>query len=255
MKRAIRSVLGRAGLEVRRANAGGPRRTLGAVLEHAKALGIAPASIVDVGVAAGTPELYAPFPGVPLLLVEPLAEHEEHLRRWCAQRPGSAYALTAAGPAPGEVEIAVHRVPALSSVLGDREGGAMPRRTVPVTPLDALVAEHGMPGPHLLKVDVEGAELQVLEGAPATLERTQLILLEVSFFRFVPGGAQVAEVVEWMHARGWSPYDVYHGDIRPLDGALAQLDLAFARDDGRLRTDHRYATERQLDELYRRWGY
>lgn len=45
------------------------------------------------------------------------------------------------------------------------------------------------------------------------------------------------------------------GDIRPLDGALAQLDVAFARDDGPLRADHRYATDAQLDELYRSWGY
>jgi hypothetical protein len=107
----------------------------------------------------------------------------------------------------------------------------------------------------VLKVDVEGAELQVLEGAGATLEQTELVLLEVSFFRFVPGGAELADVVAWMRAHGWSPYDVYNGHTRPLDGALAQVDMAFARDDGPLRADHRYATDAQADALYRRWGY
>lgn len=255
LKQTARATLARAGIEVRRTNAGGPRRTVTSVLAHARALGVNPASLLDVGVAAGTPDLYAAFPGVPLLLVEPLAEHEPHLQRWCAQRPGSAYAITAAGPQRGSLEIAVHRVPALSSVLGDREGGTMPRRTVPVTPLDDLVAAHAMPRPHVLKIDVEGAELHVLQGASDTLQHTELVLLEVSFFRFVPGGAQLADVIAWMQAHGWSAYDVYQGDIRPLDGALAQLDIAFARDDGPLRADHRYATEAQLDALYRRWGY
>jgi hypothetical protein len=39
-----------------------------------------------------------------------------------------------------------------------------------------------------------------------------------------------------------------------VDGALAQVDLAFAREDGPLRREHRYATEEQADQLYRSWG-
>lgn len=254
---AVRRALRARGLEVTRTGGGGPRRTLTEVLAHLRALGVAPATLVDVGVARGTPELYAAFPGVPLLLVEPLAEQEEHLRALVADRPGSAYALAAAGPQPGELEIAVHRVPACSSVLGDRDagGGAAPRRTVPVVRVDDLVAEHRLAAPFLVKVDVEGAELQVLEGARDTLAQTDVVLLEVSFFRLVPGGAEVADVVAWMRAAGFSAYDVYAGHVRPLDGALAQLDMAFVRTDGPLRADHRYATPEQADALYRRWGF
>jgi FkbM family methyltransferase len=254
---AARDLLRRRGFELRRTGGGGPRRTLTEVLEHLEGLGVAPATIVDVGVARGTPELYDAFPGVPLLLVEPLAEHEDDLRRLVAQRPGSAYALAAAGPEPGELEIAVHRVPACSSVLGDRdpEGHPAARRTVGVVRVDDLVARHGLAAPYVVKVDVEGAELQVLEGARATLERTDVVLLEVSFFSLVPGGAQLADVVAWMRDAGFSAYDIYSGHVRPLDGALAQIDMAFVRDDGPLRADHRYATPAQADALYRRWGY
>src|SRR3954447_555077 len=252
-----RRVLRSAGLEVTRAGGGGgPRRTLPQVLGHLRERGVAPATVIDVGVAAGTPELYEAFPGVPLLLVEPLAEHEGHLREIVAARPGSSYALAAGGPEPGELEIAVHRVLACSSVLGDRDPGGEPaqRRAVPVVRLDDLVAERGLNAPFVVRVDVEGAELQVLAGARATLAQAQAVLLEVSFFQLVGGGAEVADVIAWMRDAGFSPYDIYHGHLRPLDGALAQVDMAFVPTDGPLRADHRYATPEQADALYRRWG-
>jgi FkbM family methyltransferase len=255
---AVRGALRARGIEVRRTGGagGGPRRTLPVGLAHLKHLGIAPRTIVDVGVARGTPELYAAFPGVPLLLVEPLREHEGDLQRIVAGRPGSRYALAAGGPEPGELEIAVHRVTACSSVLGDRDPGGEPaqRRTVPVVAVDDLVAEHALAAPFLVKVDVEGAELHVLEGARATLAGTDVVLLEVSFFALVPGGAQIADVIAWMAEAGFSAYDLYSGHTRPLDGALAQVDIAFVRTDGPLRADHRYATPEQADALYRSWG-
>jgi FkbM family methyltransferase len=253
---AARRALRAGGIEVSRADGGGPRRTLPDVVAHLRARGVAPATVIDVGVAAGTPELYAAFDGVPLLLVEPLAEHEEHLRAIVAGRPGSSYLLAAAGPEPGELEITVHRVLACSSVLGDRDPDGEPgeRRTVPVVTLDDVVARRGLRGPFVVKVDVEGAELQVLAGARATLAQTDVVLLEVSFFQLVPGGAELADVIARMREAGFSPYDIYHGHVRPLDGALAQVDMAFVRTDGPLRADHRYATAQQADALYRRWG-
>jgi FkbM family methyltransferase len=253
---AARRALRARGIEVHRAGGSGPRRTLPEVLAHLRGLGVAPATVIDAGVAAGTPELYDAFPGVPLLLVEPLAEHEHHLRRIVAERPGSHYVLAAGGPEPGELEIAVHRVLACSSVLGDRDPGGEPaqRRTVPVVRVDDLVAEHALRGPFVIKVDVEGAELAVLAGARETLAQTEVVLLEVSFFRLVAGGAELADVVAWMRDAGFSAYDLYHGHLRPLDGALAQVDMAFVRTAGPLRADHRYATPEQADALYRSWG-
>ena len=250
----VRSALARAGVEVRRTGGGGPRRTLPEVLAHATSLGVAPATVIDVGVAAGTPELYAAFPGARLLLVEPLAEWHDTLR---ADHPGATVVTAAAGARPGgEQELHVHRVLACSSTTGARAGddASTEARRVPVTTLDTLVAEHRLPGRFVVKVDVEGGELDVLAGAAAVLEETDLVLLEVSLFELNPGAAQMADVVAWMREHGWSPYEIYNGHLRPLDGALAQVDMAFARDGGLLRRDHRYATPEQADRLYRSWG-
>lgn len=250
----VRSRLAQAGIEIRRTGGGGPRRTLAEVLAHARALGVAPATVIDVGVAAGTPELYAAFPGARLLLVEPLREWEAKLR---SEHPGATVVIAAAGAqAGGELELHVHRVLACSSTTGARAGddASTEARRVPVIALDGAVAEHGLPGPYVVKVDVEGGELDVLAGAHTVLDQAEMVLLEVSLFQLNPGAAQMADVVRWMADHGWAPYEVYNGHLRPLDGALAQVDMAFVREDGPLRRDHRYATPEQADQLYKSWG-
>src|SRR5206468_1924655 len=111
----------RLGFEVRRTGRGGPRHTLPEVLAQVRSLGLEPGTVIDVGVAWGTAGLYEAFPGARHLLVEPLAEYEGALRK-IAERHGADYVLAAAGAQAGETEIAVHRVPTLSSSLGGRAG-------------------------------------------------------------------------------------------------------------------------------------
>jgi FkbM family methyltransferase len=240
----------------RRRGGQGPRGSLADVLANVRRLGFEPGTVIDVGVAWGTPDLYAGFPGARHLLVEPLAEYEEALRGIC-ERYRAEYVLAGAGSEPGEMEIAVHRVPTLSSPLGERAGdvaGASEQRRVPVVRLDELVAERGLPGPYVIKADVEGAELQVLEGAAGILDQTELVLLETSLWSFWPDAPLIGDVVAWMRERGFAVYDLWGGHLRPLDGALAQVDLAFAREGGALRSRQDYATPGQADDLYRSWG-
>jgi hypothetical protein len=163
----------------------------------------------------------------------------------------------AAGSTAGATEIAVHRVPACSSQFGGRRGdGTEPeRRTVAVVTLDELVAERGRAGPYVVKVDVEGAELEVLGGAQRVLREAELVLLEVSLFQLVPEAPQLHDVVSWMREHGFVVAALYNGHNRPLDGQLAQIDIAFVQADGRFRRDHAYATPAQANALYRQWGF
>ncbi|MGI8440472.1 MAG: FkbM family methyltransferase [Thermoleophilaceae bacterium] len=248
-------LLARRGLEIRRAGKG-PRRTLGEVLAHVTGLGLRPGAVIDVGVGYGTPELYAPFPTARHLLVEPLREYEPQLRP-VAERIGAAVVYAAAGAEPGETTIHVHRAPTLSSIhdAGRGDAAATVARTVSVVRVDELVRERGLPGPYVLKVDVEGAELEVVAGAEGLLGQTELVLLETSLFRHLGENPELADVVAAMGERGFAPYDIYGGHLRPSDGALAQVDVAFVREDGRFRRDHAYATPEQAERLYASWGF
>lgn len=255
-KLAIQRALAARGIEVVHRTGAGVRRTLPAVLEHYAKLGLAPATVIDVGVGPGTPELYRAFPHARLVLVEPLEEWRDAVERVQRSRP-TEIVMAAAGAQAGETQIAVHRVPTLSSTLGARPGDAASpiRRTVPVVRLDDLRLERDLSGPFLVKVDVEGGELEVLAGALDVLLEAELVLLEVSLFELMAGAPQFHDVVAWMHGHGFVIADVYAGHNRPLDGALAQLDVAFVQEHGRFRIEQAYATPAQADAIYRSWGY
>ena len=245
----VRASIQRMGLDVRRVGRG-PRRTLAEVVQNARRAGFEAGGVIDVGVARGTPGLYDAWPEARLLLVDPLVEWEGHLREFAAGR--GSYIIAAAGTKDGPAEMRVHRVPELSSLVGERDECQTTLRLVEVVTIDAVAAE--LPGPLVVKVDVEGGELDVLGGAATTLSRTELVLVETSMFELIPGQPLTHDVVAFMAERGFAIYDIFGGHLRPLDGALAQVDLAFARVDGVLRRDRRYATPDQADALYRSWG-
>ena len=145
----------------------------------------------------------------------------------------------------------------LSSTLGswkgqDDDGRA---RTVPVVRIDDLVSERALPAPYLLKADVEGGELRVLDGARAVLRRTELVLLEVNLFPFLEGQPQLHDVVAYMKEGGFVAYDFYAGHLRLLDGALAMVNMAFVREDGMFRRSHDFATPEQARAMYASWGF
>jgi FkbM family methyltransferase len=256
VKQAVKRLADRAGVEVRRKGSG-VRRTPEAVLAHVKRLGFAPSTVVDVGVAYGTPELYEAFPDARFLLVDPLDEYAPAIDQIVGRLRSAEWVRAAAGPDPGSITINVNRAPALSSTLGHWKGqddGGTPRE-VPVVRIDDLVAERSLPGPFVLKADVEGAELRVLEGASRVLSETELVMLEVNLFEFLPGQPQLHDVVAFMKERGFVTYDFYGGHVRLLDDALAMTNMAFVRDDGMFRGSHDFATEEQARAMYEGWGF
>lgn len=226
------------------------------MLAHYRRRGLSPATVIDVGVGPGTPELYEAFPDARLVLIEPLEEWRAHLEQVQRERRAELV-FAAAGPHAGQTELALHRVPACSSMIGTRLGEAteLPRRAVEMVRLDDVVKDRGLSGPYVVKADVEGAELEVLSGGLGVLAETELVLLEVSLFELVTGAPQFHDVVAWMHEHGFVVADIYNGHNRLLDGALAQFDVAFLPEAGRFRRDQAYATAAQADTLYRAWGH
>ena len=255
LKPRARRVLDRAGIEVRRRGRG-VRRTAPEVLAHVRGLGLEPATVFDVGVAWGTPELYEAFPRAHHVLVEPLVEYEPRIRE-VEQRYSAEWVQAAAGPSPGTAEMAVHRTWFMSSMLGGWKGhdadDVVPRE-VPVMTLDQVREERGLRGPFVVKVDVEGGELRVLDGASRVLEETELVLLEVNMFRFLPEAPDFGDVVLYMRDRGFAVYDFYGGHLRLLDGALAMTNVAFVRADGRFRREQAFSTSGQAHEMFESWG-
>jgi FkbM family methyltransferase len=219
------------------------------VLERARRLGVRPRTVLDVGAAWGqwSEECHRIFRDARYILVEPLEELVPTLDAVRA-RLGAATVVTAAVAASdGEQVINVHRDLVGTSLFGEAEGAAVDGtpRTVPTVSLDALVERCDADGPYLLKLDVQGGELDALEGAASVLAQTHLAILEVTFFEFFRGGPLAHDVIARMRDHGFTIYDISELTYRPLDGALAQADFTFVPADGPLRIDHRFATAEQ----------
>jgi FkbM family methyltransferase len=246
-KRLVKSGFSAFGLDIHKKRPEQPvtlhRASLSGALRQLSALGFKPKTVIDVGVATQTSELYEEFKDCNLLLIEPLVEFEPFLRKICGSYKAQ-YVLAAAGEVPGSATINVHPDKFGSSMLKEVEGALVDGtpREVPVVTIDRVCSERNLEGPYLIKVDVQGAELHVLCGATSTLLETEAVILEVTLFGTMIGGPQLFDIVHWMKNAGFVVYDIWGFSYRPLDNALAQVDLAFVREAGAFRQYHGYAT-------------
>lgn len=73
--------------------------------------------------------------------------------------------------------------------------------------------------PILLKLDTQGSELEILEGASILLPSTEVIILEVSTISGNVGGPEFRDVVEYLWAKGFVVYDVIPSGVRGGDSS------------------------------------
>lgn len=123
---------------------------------------------------------------------EPDPEEAARLAASLADRPGHHVAATALAATEGPVTIHLAAHPACSSLL-PADPGALDRHpdlcvaapagttTVEATTLDHWATRTGVTWIDLLKLDVQGGELDVLTGASDVLTRTSVVESEVEF--------------------------------------------------------------------------
>lgn len=125
---------------------------------------------------------------------------------------------------------------------GSSPGQRHDRETaVPVATLDDYVADKGIQAVRLLKIDVEGAELDVIRGALRTLETLRPVLLvEASHHTSAVFGYDLDQLIDAIHAQGYEifswrtrrlvrvrsaedvPGELHHDDFLCLDGSAHQ---------------------------------
>ena len=147
------------------------------------------ATIIDVGVQGETPELIRIFPDRPHLLFEPVLEFADSVRRNYA-RIKHTLVGAAVSDVEGEVTLQVHsmiekqKISHSGMITGPAD--AEDKRTVPMVTLDGYLARNPQAEPYLLKIDVDGREMQVLQGALNTLAKSSVVIIEVPKDEFTP---------------------------------------------------------------------
>jgi FkbM family methyltransferase len=226
------------------------RVSLQEVLQQLVRIDFRPNTVIDIGVATGTFELYKAYPYAKHLLIEPLKEFEADLEK-ISQKYGAEYVLAAAGNRTGSIKIYVHDDLLGSSLYKEVEGKHVDGRTrkVPVVKIDDICKKKEFKGPYVIKIDTQGSELLALQGAEQILRYTEVIILETHFFQFYRGIPQFHNIVSFMNKNNFVAYDIFGGYNRPLDGALASVDMVFVKKNGFFRKIHSFARLEQRKQL------
>lgn len=196
--------------------------------------GVAPHCVVDVGVASGTPGILD-FPDCYYVLVEALPEFEVDLRELLESRDGEFH-LCAAGDSNYRAQLR------RGSTIWDASLIWEPRPEDPVVDvrrLDGLIRNEVLRKPALIKFDIQGHELAALDGLGSLLDSFDYVIVEATLNPMK--GPDLADLVIYLHRRGFVVYDIIGVENRPLDGALGQIDLVFVPMEADIRANKQWA--------------
>lgn len=88
--------------------------------------------------------------------------------------------------------------------------GSIRDQEIRVRTLDGVLAESSFQEPALLKLDIQGFELQALRGGVRTLRRFSDLFVEVSFTSLAPEHATAQQIIEYLTPRGFVLAGVYN---------------------------------------------
>lgn len=201
--------------------------------------GFVPDAILDIGAHSGAWSRAARviYPDAYMLMVEPLAEKAASLQATCRDIGNAGYAMELLGERelPDVTFFVVNAASDQSGSSKYSEATHFPqeKRLLPQRTLDLLLGQASRPF-QFLKMDVQGAELDILRGAPRVLATVEAILMEVAVVQYNKGAPLVAAVLPAMAELGFRMYDILDEIRAPeADRRLRQFDALFLRDTSR----------------------
>jgi FkbM family methyltransferase len=186
---------------------------------------VLPGGVIHVGAHLGEEvESYLQHGYQPILLVEANPQTFEILKERYGRRPEVKIFQYAITDFNGKTSLRIH-----TSRSGNTESSSLLRLKkfkeivktlnntatveVPAIRLDDLLISQNLPPSDysVLNVDVQGAELQVLRGAPKILAGLRAVLTEVNLLELYEGCALEKEVLNFLQLNGFEPVDaLYH---------------------------------------------
>lgn len=200
-------------------------------------------TIIDVGANEGqfAKACAKRYPHARILSFEPLAHPFAQLNRLSKRVPQIEAHRLALGPSTRRTTMNRDPFSPTSSFLPRTaeheslypQAGLSVQETVQQTSLDKLVSTGRIRVAHptLLKLDVQGYEIEVLKGATRILDQVDACLAEVSIAHLYEGQATFLELVELLDAKGLHFAGTLDQILRP-DGRTSYLDAVFLKGKG-----------------------
>jgi FkbM family methyltransferase len=174
--------------------------------------------IIDVGANVGdwTRQVSNIFPDSSFLMIEAYDKHSFRLESMKTEKID--YEISLLSDSETETNFYVHRYNHFGTL---ETGNSMFRektinydddktlvKKMKSRTLDNLLAQKSIQEVDLLKMDVQGAELVVLDGAKKTLKKVEFCLLEVQIQEWNQGAPNTSDTIEYMKNEGFEVYDI-----------------------------------------------
>ena len=219
--------------------------TLIGLLENIRDNGFSPFAVVDIGANVGEWSRTASsiFPVSRILMFDGDPDNEPALHntvRSIGSR--SQYFLSLLGPEKKDA-VTLYRPDAGttgSSILPELTSFEKESVTLPMDTLDSRTEAAALQSPLLLKLDVQGFELEILKGGRRTLSLAEVVIMEASLLPYNEGAPLFAEVVAFMKEAGFVVFDFCGQLRRQSDHALFQTDIVFVKSESSLRAPRKF---------------
>lgn len=104
------------------------------------------------------------------------------------------------------------------------------KRTVPVVRLDAYAEQKGVKKIHLLKIDTQGYEPEVLDGFGDRLRNVDVIVMELMFYDYYERSLSFSDIEKYLLPAGFRLYDISHIAKNPMNGRTDWVDVIYVQD-------------------------
>lgn len=206
-------------------------------IEHASVLeNIQPGVVVDVGANKGQFSLLCKglFPDTHIYAFEPLPEPAARYRQLFSGDNAVKLYQVALGLDEADKNIHISSRPDSSSLLPItcKQVNTFPGTACETSlkikqlALNEILGNNELSVPALLKIDVQGYELEVLKGSEKILKCFSWIYCECSFIELYEGQALAADIIHWLDERGFSLQGVYNTHYDRY-GMAVQADFLF----------------------------
>lgn len=210
-----------------------------AAVEHSAIVRVVrPMTLIDVGANIGQFSLvaHAEAPGLQIFAFEPHAQSAGVYRGAFSTFPRVHLLETAVGACAGTATLHVSGKSDSSSLLeiSDEQVAYAPGtqrvadQAVCVTSIDLALKDFAIQSPCLLKIDVQGGELDVLRGSIQMFRKIDFIYCELSFREFYIGQPFASEVIDFLRKFGFT-ISAVHNLAYGVDGVAVQADFLFKR--------------------------
>ena len=216
---------------------GGPIGAVARLSQHSERSG----AVLDVGVNRGTMALYLCrlFSDLPIHLIEPIPGQCEYVRERFARFPTVRVHQLALSNDTGEADFHLADHVGSSSLFTNTGDEATQHSshataqtfTVPVARLDDWCAQQGVAHISCMKIDAQGSEYNILEGAQGLLSRDAIDIVMLEWFAIphYDGVPLLDEILTLMRGHDYLLYDIFPSR-RLRNGQLRFGDAVFISD-------------------------